>query len=122
MKNRFLTLITLLSLPILASADELNGGDTAWMLVATAFVMLMTPAGLALFYGGMTRSKNVLNTMGMSLIAQFKAIGLTVIYSAVMTAVLFYISSALTGGGRVDAETEYKGLDEAIHGEKGMNL
>jgi Amt family ammonium transporter len=60
--------------------------------------------------------------MGMSLIAQFKAIGLTVIYSAVMTAVLFYISSALTGGGRVDAETEYKGLDEAIHGEKGMNL
>jgi Amt family ammonium transporter len=54
MKNRFLTLITLLSLPILASADELNGGDTAWMLVATAFVMLMTPAGLALFYGGMT--------------------------------------------------------------------
>jgi len=35
------------------------------MLVATAFVMLMTPAGLALFYGGLTRSKNVLNTIGM---------------------------------------------------------
>ena len=33
------------------------------MLVATAFVMLMTPAGLALFYGDMTRSKNVLNTI-----------------------------------------------------------
>jgi Amt family ammonium transporter len=65
MKNRFLALITMLSLPILASAEDvLNGGDTAWMLVATAFVMLMTPAGLALFYGGMTRSKNVLNTMG----------------------------------------------------------
>ncbi len=47
----------------------LNSGDTAWMIVATAFVMLMTPAGLALFYGGLTRSKNVLNTMGMSLIA-----------------------------------------------------
>jgi len=57
-------------LPIAAMAeDTLNTGDTAWMLVATAFVMLMTPAGLALFYGGMTRSKNVLNTMGMSLIA-----------------------------------------------------
>jgi len=70
MKNRFLALIGMLSLPILASAEDvLNGGDTAWMLVATAFVMLMTPAGLALFYGGMTRSKNVLNTMGMSLIA-----------------------------------------------------
>jgi len=55
--------------PVFAFADELNSGDTAWMLVATAFVMLMTPAGLALFYGGLTRSKNVLNTMGMSLAA-----------------------------------------------------
>jgi len=62
-------LLPLLFLPVLASADELNSGDTAWMLVATAFVMLMTPAGLALFYGGLTRSKNVLNTMGMSLAA-----------------------------------------------------
>ncbi len=70
MKNRFLTLLAMLALPAIASADDkLSGGDTAWMLVATAFVMLMTPAGLALFYGGMTRSKNVLNTMGMSLIA-----------------------------------------------------
>jgi Amt family ammonium transporter len=60
-----------LLLPMSAFADDtvLNSGDTAWMIVATAFVMLMTPAGLALFYGGMTRSKNVLNTMGMSLIA-----------------------------------------------------
>jgi len=50
MKNKFLALITLLSLPMLASAEDvLSGGDTAWMLVATAFVMLMTPAGLALF-------------------------------------------------------------------------
>ncbi len=62
--------ILFLFLPILAFAeDKINGADTAWMLVATAFVMLMTPAGLALFYGGLTRSKNVLNTMGMSLIA-----------------------------------------------------
>ena len=54
----------------MAFAEErLDSGDTAWMLVATAFVMLMTPAGLALFYGGLTRSKNVLNTMGMSLAA-----------------------------------------------------
>jgi len=47
----------------------LDTGNTAWMLVATAFVMLMTPAGLALYYGGMTKRKNVLNTMGMSFIA-----------------------------------------------------
>jgi Amt family ammonium transporter len=70
MKNRVLKFLAMLSLPMVAMADDtLSGGDTAWMLVATAFVMLMTPAGLALFYGGMTRSKNVLNTMGMSLIA-----------------------------------------------------
>jgi len=61
-------LLALLVLPTFAFAgDSLDSGDTAWMLVATAFVMLMTPAGLALFYGGLTRSKNVLNTIGMSL-------------------------------------------------------
>ncbi|WP_321778795.1 ammonium transporter [Sulfurimonas sp.] len=61
-------LLALFALPTLVFAeDSLNSGDTAWMLVATAFVMLMTPAGLALFYGGLTRSKNVLNTIGMSL-------------------------------------------------------
>ena len=61
-------LLALLALPTLVFAeDKLSSGDTAWMLVATAFVMLMTPAGLALFYGGLTRSKNVLNTIGMSL-------------------------------------------------------
>lgn len=65
MKRFFLALLALPSLVF--AEDTLNGGDTAWMLVATAFVMLMTPAGLALFYGGLTRSKNVLNTIGMSL-------------------------------------------------------
>ncbi|MGE4419859.1 MAG: ammonium transporter [Sulfurimonas sp.] len=61
-------LLVLLSVPSLVFAEDvLSSGDTAWMLVATAFVMLMTPAGLALFYGGLTRSKNVLNTIGMSL-------------------------------------------------------
>ncbi|NPA81421.1 MAG: ammonium transporter, partial [Epsilonproteobacteria bacterium] len=62
-------LISLLPLSLFAGEAKIDTGDTAWMLVATAFVMLMTPAGLALFYGGLTRSKNVLNTMGMSLIA-----------------------------------------------------
>ncbi|WP_373029234.1 ammonium transporter [Sulfurovum sp.] len=53
-------------LPIFAFAeDKLDTGDTAWMMVSTALVLLMTPAGLALFYGGMTRSKNVLNTYAM---------------------------------------------------------
>ncbi len=47
----------------------INSGDTAWLLIATALVMLMTPAGLALFYGGLTQNKHVLNTIGMSYMA-----------------------------------------------------
>ncbi len=49
--------------------DVLNTGDTAWIIVATALVMVMTPAGLALFYGGMSRSKNLLNTFAMTIVA-----------------------------------------------------
>lgn len=47
----------------------LNTGDTAWILISTALVMIMTLPGLALFYGGMSKKKNVLNTMFLSLIA-----------------------------------------------------
>jgi Amt family ammonium transporter len=47
----------------------LNSGDTAWMLTSTALVMLMTVPGVALFYGGLTKKINVLNTMFMSIIA-----------------------------------------------------
>jgi Amt family ammonium transporter len=56
-----------LLLPALAlAADEkpkLDTGDTAWMLTATALVLMMTIPGLALFYGGMVRKKNVLATV-----------------------------------------------------------
>ena len=66
MKNKFLALLTMLALPVLTFAeDTLDTGDTAWMMMSTALVLLMTPAGLALFYGGMTRSKNALNTVSM---------------------------------------------------------
>jgi Amt family ammonium transporter len=44
-------------------APALSAGDTAWMLTATALVLMMTIPGLALFYGGMVRKKNVLNTL-----------------------------------------------------------
>ena len=46
-----------------ADAPTPNKGDTTWMLVATALVILMTIPGLALFYGGMVRKKNVLATV-----------------------------------------------------------
>lgn len=42
---------------------KLDTGDTAWLLTATAIVLMMTIPGLALFYGGMTRKKNVLATL-----------------------------------------------------------
>jgi len=45
------------------AGDTLNSGDTAWMITATALVLLMTVPGLALFYGGMVRKKNVLSVM-----------------------------------------------------------
>ena len=65
MKLKLFALLAAL-LPIAAFAeDKLDSGDTAWMMMSTALVLLMTPAGLALFYGGMTRSKNVLNTYAM---------------------------------------------------------
>ena len=44
----------------------LNSGDTAWMLTSTALVLMMTIPGLALFYGGMVRKKNVLATAAQS--------------------------------------------------------
>ena len=51
----------LLAAPALTTAGELNSGDTAWMITATALVLLMTIPGLSLFYAGMVRSKNILS-------------------------------------------------------------
>src|SRR5687767_12304745 len=66
----------------------MNQADTAWMLIATALVLLMTPA-LAFFYGGLVRSKNALNTMMMS----FISLG----FVSVLWALIGY-SLALTAG------------------------
>jgi len=49
--------------PQIIAADKISGGDTAWMLTSTALVLMMTIPGLALFYGGMVRKKNVLATL-----------------------------------------------------------
>ncbi len=53
----------LLLLPALAGADELNRGDTAWILSSTALVLFMTLPGLAMFYGGLVSAKNVLSVL-----------------------------------------------------------
>ncbi len=66
-----LTATILLAIPFSSAiaSEGLNSGDTAWVIVSTALVMMMTPAGLALFYGGMSRYKNLLNTFAMTIVA-----------------------------------------------------
>ena len=51
------------NLPQLVATSTISGGDTAWMLTSTALVLFMTIPGLALFYAGMVRKKNVLSTL-----------------------------------------------------------
>ena len=62
-----LSTISLLALAMMASAgasaDELNGADTAWILTSTALVLFMTIPGLSLFYAGLVRVKNVLSVL-----------------------------------------------------------
>ena len=64
MKNstRLALLLGLLPMPLFA-ADTFSGADTAWMLTATALVLFMTIPGLALFYGGLVRTKNILSVL-----------------------------------------------------------
>ena len=72
------------------TAAKIDGADTAWMIAATALVLMMTIPGLALFYAGMVRKKNVLATMAQSLAATFLV--------SILWAVLGY-SLAFTGEG-----------------------
>ncbi|MGD9876520.1 MULTISPECIES: ammonium transporter [Desulfococcus] len=72
MKCKLILLTAVLTVLPFSSAfaqDVMNSGDTAWIIVSSALVMMMTPAGLALFYGGMSRYKNLLNTLAMTFIA-----------------------------------------------------
>ncbi len=79
-----------IALPAHATALQLNSGDTAWMLMSTALVLLMTIPGLALFYAGMVRKKNILATAAQSF-------ALTAIITVVW-AIIGY-SLAFTNGG-----------------------
>ncbi|NUR11139.1 MAG: ammonium transporter [Bradyrhizobium sp.] len=67
----------------------IDSGDTAWMLVSTAFVMLMLLPGLALFYGGLVRAKNLLSVMS-------QVLGIAAI--AILSWVLWNYSLAFSGG------------------------
>ncbi|MFH1102585.1 MAG: ammonium transporter [Pseudomonadota bacterium] len=68
----FIALVALFALLPFSSAcagEGIDSGNTAWMIVSTALVMMMTPAGLSLFYGGMSRYKNLLNTFAMTIVS-----------------------------------------------------
>ena len=77
-----------------APVAKVDTGDTAWILVSTALVLLMTIPGLALFYGGMVRKKNVLSTMMFSLSA---AILVSLIWVIVGYSLAFSGSGAYVG-------------------------
>jgi Amt family ammonium transporter len=77
-----------------AAAAQVNAGDTAWMLTATALVLLMTPA-LGLFYSGLVRAKNTLNTFMMCVAAIAVA---TVMWAAVGYSLAFDDGNGFIGG------------------------
>lgn len=60
--KKILTLLVAL-IPMAGIAGEINGADTAWVMTSTALVLLMTLPGLALFYGGLVRTKNILSVL-----------------------------------------------------------
>src|SRR3569833_1164916 len=85
----------------------IDTGDTAWMLVSTALVMLMLLPGLALFYGGLVRAKNLLSVMS-------QVLGITAI--AILTWVLWDYSLAFSRGTWLIGGSEkagFAGLNEA---------
>ncbi|MGQ0582987.1 MAG: ammonium transporter, partial [Reyranella sp.] len=81
--------------PAPAAAPKLDTGDTAWMLTSTALVLMMTIPGLALFYGGMVRKKNILSTVMQSfaITCMISVLWLIVGYSLAFTS-----GSTIVGG------------------------
>lgn len=76
--------------PLVVQADELNSADTAWILTASGLVLFMTVPGLALFYGGLVRTKNVLSVL-------IQCFAITALVSLLW--MIFGYSLALSNGG-----------------------
>ena len=84
-----------LTRPGLVGQDRINAADTAWMMTATALVLLMTLPGIALFYGGMVRRKSVINTMaGVTAIAAL----VSILWFVVTYSIAFTPGSGWLGG------------------------
>jgi Amt family ammonium transporter len=85
--------------PVPSEAVAFNTGDTAWLIVATALVLIMTP-GLGFFYGGMVGKKNVISTMLQSFMAM-------IIVTVLWVVVGFSLSFGTTIGGFIGDPTTY---------------
>ena len=89
-----LLLLAVFAFSVGISADELNSGDTAWILTSTALVLFMTLPGLAFFYGGLVRSKNVLSVL-------MQCFSLACLISVMWVAFLY--SLAFSNGGSMNS-------------------
>lgn len=99
--------------PVLLASTELDTGDTAWILTSAALVLLMTP-GLAFFYGGMVRSKNVLNMLMMSISAMGVVGVLWALYG-------YSIAFGTDKGSLIGDPTEFFGLRTLFDGLDGTS-
>lgn len=109
--------LTLLSLPFFSSLNafaeqsqsQIDKGDTAWMIVSTALVMLMTVPGLALFYGGLVKKKDVLNTIAMSFVSYCIVSFLWIVYgyslsfSGDIGGIIGYLDKAFLKGVKIES-------------------
>ena len=86
---------TLAAVPAFAQDPTTNSGDTAWLITATALVLLMTLPGLALFYGGMVRKMNVLTIIMQSFAT---CCLVSIIWMVVGYSLAFSEGSAYVGG------------------------
>jgi Amt family ammonium transporter len=99
--RKFLATFALLGLAVLAGpalaadAPKLDTGDTAWMLISTVLVIIMIVPGLALFYGGMVRNKNVLSVL-MQVFVSFSLI--TVLWALIGYSMAFSEGNSFVGG------------------------
>ena len=95
-KNKFLLAGALLFVPTVASAQDINGADTAWILTSTALVLFMTLPGLSLFYGGLVRTKNVLSVLMQSFSI---AVAISILWLVVGYSIAFGPSESAYWGG-----------------------
>ena len=95
-----------------AATPKLDSGDTAWMLISSALVLMMTIPGLALFYGGMVRKKNVLATLAQSF-------GATCIVTLLWMVIGY--SLAFTGNASAGVNQFIGGFDQFLLGRMGVN-